>query len=102
MSPTSAQLANARYYKEYLQTLRAEESRLLRRFEESQATFGNDEEAFASIKAVYDHNIAEVRAHIASTKEILATKDHIKTKAEARKARQAAAKGRTGRKSKSK
>lgn len=93
---TSVEIKEARHYKEYLRVLRTEEVSMLKRLAASRAIHEENPDAtaetFAAISKFARENLADVRKKIKETKETLATKVHINTKAESRKIRQTAAK----------
>jgi len=93
---TSAQVREARHYKEYLKSLRKEETFLFQKLEKAQADFkeypSDPPDALETLIGGINRSLKEVREAIENTKAILATKVHINTKSESRKARQDAAK----------
>jgi hypothetical protein len=93
---TSVEVREARHFKEYLTSLRREETYLVKRLAGSRMLHEESPEVTAESFAVIEKSIGRsldwIREAIVATKATLATKVHINNKSENRKARQAAAK----------
>jgi hypothetical protein len=94
---TSAEIKDAKHFKEQLRVLRAQQVNTVKRVEEARAKYGHETEGtwaeyLVDIEKRASENLTDIRTSIEKVKAVLATKAHIPTKDEARKTRQDAAK----------